>query len=167
MNIPKRNKQLCAGLEDMCKYLKAAGVKTVVEIGSWAGSSASIFAKHFDKITCIDPWKPTAGTISDKYTMTDVEAEFDKVKAQYRNIVKIKARVQDIELPDADVIYIDGEHTYQACKRDIKQALTKCNSFIAGHDYWQKKFPGVVKAVNEAFGRPDKTFRDSSWIVKI
>lgn len=163
--IPRRNKQLTKGLNDLCEYLLLKGVKEVLEVGSWAGSSAAIFAKYFN-VTCVDPWEPTPGTISDRYSMVEVEKEFDKICKKYNNITKIKARIEDVVLEPVDVIYIDAEHTYDAVKRDLAKCLPYCKMFIAGHDYWYKKFPGVVKAVNE-IGKPDKIFCDSSWVKKI
>jgi hypothetical protein len=52
-------------------------------------------------------------------------------------------------------------------KRDIEICLPKCNLFISGHDYWKGRFEGVIKAVNENFGKPDHTFPDRSWIYKL
>jgi predicted N-acyltransferase len=165
--IPKRNKQLLKGLNDMCVYLKNNGVKEIIEIGSWCGSSAEVFAKYFDKVTCVDPWEPTKGTITEKYNMKEVEKAFDKVMGKYDNIYKIKARVENIDLFSVDCIYIDADHHYNSVKRDIEKCLPFCKKYIAGHDYWQKKFPGVVKAVHEMVGNPEKIFCDSSWVKEI
>ena len=38
--------------------------------------------------------------------------------------------------------------------------------FIGGHDYMDY-FEGCVKAVDEVVGKPDKIFRDYSWIKRI
>lgn len=164
--IPKRNNQLKKGLDDMCLYLKPRGIKTVLEIGCWAGSGSKIFANHFDLVTCVDPWEPTDNTISARHDMKEVEYEFDKIKEKYNNIIKIKKRIEDYKFDYFDLIYIDAEHTYEAVSRQIKQCYDKC-LIISGHDYWPKKFPGVVKAVNELLGLPDKIFCDTSWLKEI
>ena len=39
-------------------------------------------------------------------------------------------------------------------------------SEIGCYDYCEES-PGVIKAVNEMFGKPDKVFSDASWIVKL
>jgi hypothetical protein len=40
----------------------------------------------------------------------------------------------------------------------------KQGGIIAGHDYLEACFMGVVNAVNETFGKPDKTYKDTSWL---
>lgn len=171
--IPRRNKQLLQGLRDMIDYInKFYPTKelTICEIGSWCGSSANEFAKRFKYVYCIDPWI-SSKEITTKYNMSEVEAEFDKVKALHNNIFKIKdfshKVYEQFQDKHFDIVYVDGEHSYEGCKNDIKMFLPKCKRYIAGHDYWLKKFPGVVRAVNETIGKPDKIFKDSSWIKKI
>ena len=65
-----------------------------------------------------------------------------------------------------DFVYIDGDHSYDSCKEDINMWLPKIKQggIIAGHDYLEACFMGVVNAVNETFGKPDKTYNDTSWL---
>ncbi|MBP8926767.1 MAG: class I SAM-dependent methyltransferase [Pseudomonadales bacterium] len=61
-------------------------------------------------------------------------------------------------LPDdhLDWIYIDGDHSYEAVKRDLELSFAKVRNggFIAGDDYQLGKWwkDGVVRAVNEFIG---------------
>lgn len=50
-----------------------------------------------------------------------------------------------------DMIYIDGDHTYNGVKTDLNMSLNKVKigGLVCGHDYSQTKFPEVVRAVNE------------------
>lgn len=64
------------------------------------------------------------------------------------------------------MIYIDAEHTYEACRKDIDTALKTMPKFITGHDYCST-WSGVMKAVDETLGKPDKTFPDGSWMKKL
>jgi len=68
--------------------------------------------------------------------------------------------------PQFDFIFIDGDHSYDSCKEDINMWLPKIKQggIIAGHDYLEACFMGVVNAVNETFGKPDKTYNDTSWL---
>ena len=60
-----------------------------------------------------------------------------------------------------DCIYIDGDHSYEACIKDLNNAkeIVKPGGLIIGDDYgwpdakWQKK--GVTKAVNEFLLKTD------------
>ena len=62
-----------------------------------------------------------------------------------------------------DWIYIDGDHSYEGCLRDLENALqvVKPGGLILGDDYgwpnskWSK--PGVTKAVNEFINKNNLT----------
>ena len=50
-----------------------------------------------------------------------------------------------------DMIYIDGDHSYEGVSKDLEVSYNKVSpgGYICGHDYTIERFPGVVKAVNE------------------
>jgi hypothetical protein len=129
------------------------------------------------EIWCIDPWLPgyDDGDDASHTDFNEVEAAFDKVMTKHSSkIHKFKGTLQqfcDVHKDDIvpDLVYIDANHTYEGCKDDILTTLKwkgKGLKFLGGHDYasW---CPGVIQVVNEAFGKPDWTFSDSSWLVKI
>ena len=60
------------------------------------------------------------------------------------------------------MVFIDAEHDYASVKRDIDWALSVGCKVISGHDY-TSLHPGVVKAVDEAFGRKIEVW-GSVWI---
>jgi predicted O-methyltransferase YrrM len=51
-----------------------------------------------------------------------------------------------------DFVFIDADHSYEAVRQDIADWTHKVKpgGWVGGHDY-SRKFPGVIKAVNEAF----------------
>lgn len=55
----------------------------------------------------------------------------------------------------ADLIFIDGDHSYEGCKADILAYYPKTRRWIGGHDYKNKHpkmdFSGVDRAVEEIF----------------
>ena len=55
-----------------------------------------------------------------------------------------------------DIVFIDGDHSYEMVKIDILRwkALLKEDGLLIGHDY-SNKYEGVVKAVNEVLGEID------------
>lgn len=169
MNIPGRSNELT----NLINYTNLDNL-TMIEVGSYAGESAEIFVNtgKVKKIICIDPWLPNYDS-NDEASSSDfvkVEAAFDNVMKKYENvIVKFKGTLNDFLKSSYDIqpdlIYIDACHTYEACKSDILNSVKLNPKFISGHDYI-KWTPGVKRAVNEIFIKPDKVFSDSSWIVK-
>jgi hypothetical protein len=176
-----------AGLEDLCRRL-VTPASVVVEVGSFAGESTAVFARHAKSVYAIDPWPASyardivAGchnVVAREFViregavdMTAVEALFDARVAAFRNVLKVKARDEDVvaQFPDAsvDLVYIDSIHTYEAVQGAIRRWFPKIKAegACAGHDYLQGDWPGVVAAVNEAFGVPPFLFRDTSWAIR-
>ncbi len=58
-------------------------------------------------------------------------------------------------VPDgwADFVFVDAGHSYRAVKNDIErwQPKVRPGGWFGGHDY-NEAYPGVVRAVDEAFG---------------
>jgi hypothetical protein len=100
---------------------------------------------------------------------TNVERDFDKRLKGVSGFVKIKAdSIMALSmLHDLDMVYLDGNHLYENISQELtlaKRAL-KRGGIIAGHNY-DDEFD-VRRAVNEMFGKPDKTYEDTSWLIYI
>ena len=166
------------GLEDLIKYVNNfldTKEMTMIEIGSYAGESTEIFAKNFKQVIAIDPFQndydPNDVTC-DYMDLTDVYYKFISVIENYENVIHFRKTsddaIEDLKNTKVDLVYIDGLHTYEQVKKDIKnyKNLLKENGFISGHDY-HEVWEGVVKAIDESLGKPDNKFSDTSWIKKI
>lgn len=178
MNIPERTNKSIMSLTRMIQKIKSIHnihERTIIEIGSWTGLSMIEFAKEFKHVTCVDPWAPTEG-INTKYDMREVEKIFDRRAEKFNNVEKLKMTSEEAaayldfkvdSLQEKKTIfgycYIDGCHTYDAVKKDLKLWKDRIKYAICGHDYCNQ-FPGVKKAVDEVVGKPDHVFTDSSWI---
>jgi len=170
MKIPERTPASLDGLREFIKYVKDNyDIKTVVEIGCWTGISSVEFAKNFDTVYCIDPWSPTDG-INTEYDMLEVERMFNHRIGTYENVYKMRhtsRRASELLMDlKADMVYIDGCHEYDAVREDIALWEPKITKLVTGHDYWPKRFDGVIKAVDEILGKPEKIFPDTSWLVR-
>jgi predicted O-methyltransferase YrrM len=53
-----------------------------------------------------------------------------------------------------DFVFIDADHDYEPVRQDIAHwtPKVKTGGWVGGHDFHSTKFPGVVKAVRQAFG---------------
>ena len=164
--------ELIVDLQELLIHNKFKG-STMIEIGSYMGESTMLFAssKLFNKIYAIDPLKG-----NEVFNDTS-ECSWDEVKNQFNintrffdNIELIQEysqyTVSKFKDKSIDFIYIDANHTYESVKNDLQLYLPKLksNSVIAGHDYCDIKWPGVIEAVNEVLGQPKKVYQDSSWI---
>ncbi|MHC4431724.1 MAG: class I SAM-dependent methyltransferase, partial [Planctomycetota bacterium] len=140
----------------------------IIEIGSWVGESAIAMSTGLGpaggEIYCIDhfrgneddhtgEWAQAAGGEESlvEHFKQNVGERLDKTikLIQSDSLSVAKNLTQPTE---ADIIFIDGEHTYEACKADIEAWLPHLakDGWLMGHDY-SRIFPGVVQAVDELF----------------
>ena len=174
-NATCRSEKYKMGLINLINDLNIP-VETMVEVGSYQGESTIIFAENIKTLKtlyAVDPWVngyAPGDVCSDEYPMDIVESNFNIRVKDYSVISKQKTTSEEfsktIEDSSLDFVYVDGDHSYDSCKRDIQTWLPKIKKggIIAGHDYLEICFLGVVNAVNETFGNPDKTYEDTSWI---
>lgn len=175
----------------------------VLEVGSWCGASAlawgEAIARHLSggSITCVDPWQPyiDLGANPDalNHTMNELLATRDVYEVFRSNMTFLPACVAlDVRRGDSktvlptlaresyDLIYIDGDHTYEVVRTDLANAapLLRDGGILCGDDLevqlhdcdpgrlesgtglerlWDEQtasflYPGVTRAVGEAFG---------------
>jgi predicted O-methyltransferase YrrM len=64
-----------------------------------------------------------------------------------------------------DFVFIDADHSYGAVKDDIAcwAPKVRAGGWVGGHDYHPRKFPGVVKAVDEAYGKRVQHWPGTIW----
>jgi predicted O-methyltransferase YrrM len=140
--------------------------KTIIEVGSWKGLSTINMAKNSKaKIYCVDTWEGSLEfPLNEKlYDNTwNAKNVFDKFMSNcFHNgvldqIVPIKSLSKDAEVPMAEMIYIDGDHTYQGVKEDLNKYWEnlKVGGVMFGDDYFLRvsagRPDGYVCGVQEA-----------------
>lgn len=165
MILPARraSKRKVRGLQDLLRRTNLHAA-SLVEVGSHMGESAAVFAAsgRFTRITCVDPWVQYPAA----------EAVFDQVAIAHPVIRKVKAESvpasTQFESGSLDMVYIDADHSLPAVREDILAWLpaVRDGGWLTGHDYaWA--WPGVLQAVYEIVGPPERVFRDTSWAVKV
>lgn len=154
--------------EELLFLSKAASqCDTVVELGSWMGRSTyAICSGTSGNVYAVDRWDwkylQTDEHGNKSYQSTPAEENASDVYDKFRQNTDgftnlLPVRKDSVEsartLPDTDMVFIDGGHSYEQVKADILAWLPKTKKLICGHDYsGDPGHVGVVKAVNELIG---------------
>lgn len=155
------------------------GVSSVVEIGSFMGLSAVWFAQRVDRVTCVDSWYEPAthesennlvGTMQRWEIPRDFFCMFrDNImrSGHWHKVLPIRGNSNDVvgQVPNADLVYLDGDHSYEGCKRDIETYLPKARKVICGDDFSARSGFGVIDAVRELLPS-HQTCGPFWWVVK-
>ena len=131
----------------------AKTMQSVVEIGSYKGRSTyALCSSGCPLVTSVDPhW---SGTFKEFITNL---AEFQNLR--YFSLCSQDA---DILITQTDMLFIDGNHEYESVKQDLELYTIKTTKLVTGHDYIPE-WPGVIKAVNEFFGKEPDFVEETIW----
>jgi len=121
----------------------AKEMETIVEVGSYKGRSTYALLTGTDgTVWAVDPF--TGMKIGDFYD------DFVKNVGHFENLkilrMKSEEAVKQFKDKSIDMVFIDGDHTYEEVKKDIEMWLPKVKKLICGHDY---QGADVRKAVDE------------------
>jgi predicted O-methyltransferase YrrM len=163
-------------LEDLVRLATHPNM-SVVEIGSWSGSSAviigSVVQRVFGKLYCIDWYKgdeSNDGYLKATAEKFDIPAIFKRNIEYFKltNTVELKIMSSEeasllFEDNTLHLVFIDGSHNYTSVLNDINLWYPKLitNYIICGHDY---NMDGVKKAVNEKFKQVN--IKEDIWWTK-
>lgn len=131
-------------------YIKAIEMNSIVEIGSYKGRSTVALLESGKPVIAIDHWKGSKGLV-----MTGKEhAEFLKNTKDFKNLTVIVGESVETskQFDKVDMVFIDGDHTYEGVKRDIEAWLPKTTKLICGHDYDFEEVKEVVDSFFEIDG---------------
>lgn len=127
----------------------------VVEVGSYLGKSTTYLCETLKarktKLYCVDTWQNDAMSVHRE----DVYEEFLKNVQPYGDtVVPLRGKSNDVASgfkKQIDFLWIDGDHSYEACKSDIRSWLpsVKPGAIVSFHDYANPC--GVRQAVDELF----------------
>lgn len=136
-------------------YNTAKEMENVVEIGSWKGRSThSLLCGCPGMVHAIDHFKGTEGDKGHEEAKTvDIEAEFLKNVGKFRNLCYYRqdsiSASTNFKDKSVDMVFIDGDHSYDSVVMDINTWLPKCRKIICGHDF---NFSSVFQAVSDVLG---------------
>jgi len=151
-------------------YETSKKMDSVCEIGSWKGRSTdAILTGCKGSVTAIDNWEGSKETGDETYTVAkqeDVYATFMKNVGHFKNLTVHKSYSVPAadKYPDKsfDMVFIDGDHSYEQCSADIRAWKNKAKILLCGHDYTHE-WPSVMRAVDEELGGPDGVGGYSIW----
>ena len=134
------------------------------EVGSFRGISSELFALHTKTLYCVDYWTPYSWEYNES-NIHQAEAEFDEMRKNYDNIIKIKSKsVEASEMFSdgfLDLVYIDADHAEEPFREDMQAWIPKVKSggIISGHDH-----PFVGDYIPDfSQDQEVKVFEDGSW----
>lgn len=130
---------------------KLAKDKKVLEIGSYCGKSTVCMSQTAKYILAVDPHDGITTSVP-KNTLPII---IENIKNSLCSVNIVVGKIEDfghtIKDESFDFVFVDGDHSYEACLRDIKLALrlVKDGDFIAVHDYLSpyQKHDGVKLAL--------------------
>jgi hypothetical protein len=154
-------------------YETAKGMNSVAEIGSFKGrSTAALLAGCPGTVTAIDHWKGSPdgnGMMMNVFEVGDLFAEFIKNVGGAPNLKFLKMSsleaAEQMNGDKQDMVFLDGNHNYEAVKADIEAWLPKTGKILAGHDWNPALWPDVVRAVKDTLG--DVEVIGTIWVHRI
>lgn len=155
------------GILELISYIRQHKNPAVcLEIGSNIGESALLIASHkeVEKLYCVDPFY-------DEEQYKQFLNRINHLKSKIEIIRKKSCDIYNNFILPVDVIYIDGDHSYETVKNDLEFGynIIKDGGFICGHDYG-KAHNGVLKAVDEFIKEKNlkisRQFLDSSFAIR-
>jgi predicted O-methyltransferase YrrM len=143
------------------ELVKSQGWKKGAELGVDKGILFSLLLKNCPDLHLIGV---------DVFPNLDRRAKVEAVAsgAVFRSLLVVDTTHEaskQVEDHSLDFVFIDADHSYEAVKDDIAcwAPKVRAGGWVGGHDYHPRKFPGVVKAVDEAYGKRVQHWPGTIW----
>ncbi|MCK5605882.1 class I SAM-dependent methyltransferase [Candidatus Pacearchaeota archaeon] len=138
-------------------------IKEGAEIGVWRGNTSMLLLRAFSelKLHLIDPYKketlfgglPKIMSVDEALKEAKTKLNSYKDRCIWHRMVSQKASYS-IKNKSLDFVFIDGDHSFLAVKKDIKHYLKKIRpgGVMLGHDWRASRLnKGVQRAVHKMF----------------
>lgn len=156
----------------LIQHFNELGFKVGAEIGTCYGEFAEKMYKAIPGLTlfAVDSWDNVETERRERVHNRNVEWFCRNRLANWRPIVMKMDSVEAskyIADGSLDFVYIDGDHTYEGCKRDIEAWAPKVRKggIVSGDDYYEFKSGrgGVIPAVNEWVEKNGVALNVTDW----
>lgn len=158
--------------------------ETYVEVGVWKGHTSKRVADScpsLKKLFLVDPYDASLGykkgNIYDERNqkkVSEAKKEMLSKMKDHKNVEFLfftsEKASKKLKNKSVDIIFIDGQHTYEEVKKDISfwKDKVKEGGLLCGHDYNNRYKEHVVKAVDEAFDEKRiSIYDDAVWVVRL
>lgn len=140
---------------------QAETMNSVAEVGCLHGRSAfALLTACEGEVWCVDPWDDAHDACY---------PSFKRSCGQFPNLRIARGYSPNVadDVPEVDMVFIDGNHDYEQVMVDIGTWLPKARKLICGHDYCNADagFPGVAQAAHEVFGEVENPPETAIWAV--
>lgn len=135
-----------------CLSLWASQMQSIVEVGSWKGRSTYALCKGTTgRVTAVDHFHGSDEPEHIEKLKLCGGSTLEQFQANTKRCRNLSVVVKDSleaakELPDCDMVFIDGGHSYEDVVADLKAWAPKARKLICGHDI---ESPDVARAVRE------------------
>ncbi|WP_197441425.1 class I SAM-dependent methyltransferase [Thalassoglobus neptunius] len=133
-----------------CEWLAgiAATVNSWTELGAYCGRSMLCVGLHLPKKATLQVVDISLGTVS--RAGQTLFTTFVELRQKRPDLNIVLARMDSVAaaelLKDSEVVFVDANHNYENVVNDITAWRSKCR-ILCGHDWNQKEWPTVVRAV--------------------
>jgi len=146
--------------------VRGLGTARIVEIGRFKGGSTFIAASAMSPgstVVSYDLHIP----LRDDLQGPDLDRELEAALTRYGladgvTLVVGDSRVVDLPEPGIDLLFIDGDHTYEGASADLRRwsPLVRPGGHLVLHDAvdtggYGNVYPGIARAVDELLARSD------------
>ncbi len=134
---------------------QAVQMSSIVEIGAWKGRSThALLSACKGPVYAVDHWLGSPGernTFHAEARTSDVFAQFMANVGHFENLQVIRGNTRQIysQVPEADMVFIDGSHEYRDVLYDIRTFGPKAKRLLCGHDFNDER---VQRAVRDSLG---------------
>jgi hypothetical protein len=150
----------------LSRLIRDHAIHSILEIGSFCGDSAAWFSNQPGvwSVYCVDPMKVIqpwweADVLAVGWPLNYGPCFYENItangRADYIHLLQGTSAEMIQVAPVVDMVYVDGDHSYEGCLFDIHAYMPKARKLICGDDHHYDPsgnpyFPGVVQACEEA-----------------
>jgi SAM-dependent methyltransferase len=147
--------------ENLASLFNKLGFKKGAEIGVARGHYSETLCKEIKelRLACVDPWMRYAGNPRGRVNTEQEECfQITKKKLEGYNVKFFRTYSMEAvkEFPEyfLDFVYIDGNHCFDYVMQDLIEwgKRVRPGGIIAGDDYYEFKWAGVIEAVQAYIG---------------